>query len=70
MTVYFTSCVPAALRLNGAYVRVIDGFARRVEVAAGDRVFVEAVPSDDRLPANFMLRGAPPTSAPIVPTYS
>lgn len=64
MTVYFTSCVPAALRLNGAYVGVIDGFARRVEVAAGDRVFVEAVPSDDRLPANFMLRGAPPISAP------
>lgn len=54
MTVYFISCVAAALRLNGAYAGIIDEFARRVDGVEGD-VFAEAVPSDNRHAVNFML---------------
>lgn len=54
MTIYFLSEVPAALRLNGTYAGIIDGFVRRAEGAEGE-IFVEAVPSDNRLPVNFML---------------
>lgn len=55
MTVYFLSSTPAALRLNGEYAGVIDNFPRRTEIGEGEEAFVEAVPSDNRLPVNFML---------------
>ena len=55
MTVYFLSCVPAALRLNGTYAGVIDGFTRRTEAEDGSPLFVEAVPSDNRMGVNFLL---------------
>lgn len=69
MTVYFLSCVPAALRLDGIYVGVIDNFTRRAEVEDGGRVFVEALPSDNKMPVNFILDGAfissPPSFADV-----
>lgn len=69
MTVYFLSSTPAALRLNGAYMGVIDGIVRRVEVGEGEPLFVEAVPSDNRMPVNFMLDdnflAAPPPFADL-----
>ena len=64
MTVYFLSCVPAALRLNGTYVGVIDDFVRRVEAEEGERFFVEATPSDNKMPVNFILDDAFVSSPP------
>ena len=55
MTLYFLSPVPAALRLNGQYVGVIDCFERRVE-AQGD-LLAEITPSDNGLPLCFMING-------------
>lgn len=55
MTVYFLSFTPAALRLNGEYVGIIDTFIRRTEAEEGASIFVEAIPSDNRAPVNFML---------------
>lgn len=54
MMVYFLSDVPAALRLNGCYVGMADAIPRRVEMEDGE-IFVEAVPSDNRMPVNFLL---------------
>ncbi len=63
MTVYFLSRTPAALRLDGAYAGIIDDIPRRIEAEEGAEIFVEAVPSDDRLPVNFMF-GAKFLAAP------
>ncbi len=64
MTVYFVSSTPAALRLDGKYVGIIDSFARRTELCVPLRAFAEAAPSDNRQPVNFMLDGAFLSSPP------
>lgn len=67
MTLYFLSPVPAALRLNGQYVGVIDCFERKVEIQ-GD-VFAEITPSDGGLPLCFIIDAdffrSPPASADV-----
>ncbi len=49
--------MPAALKLNGLYLGVIDKFERRVEIGDGERVFAEAVPADNSQPLNFFIDG-------------
>ncbi len=55
MRIYFLSCVPAALKLDGAYLGVIDGFERFVDLEEGKRVFAEAVPTNGLLAASFFI---------------
>ncbi|MDE6613070.1 MAG: hypothetical protein K2K28_00755, partial [Clostridia bacterium] len=52
---YFLSCVPAALKLNGLYLGTVDGFERHVELDKADRVLAELIPSDNLQPVNFFL---------------
>lgn len=44
MRVYFLSAVRAALKLDGQFVGIIDGFERYAEFSAGDRPFCELIP--------------------------
>lgn len=55
MRIYFLSAVPAALKLNGLYLGVIDKFERRVDIGEGERVFAEAVPADNSQSLNFFI---------------
>ena len=55
MTVYFLSCTPAALKLNGLYLGTIDGFERHIELEPKDSVLAEIVPLNNLQPLNFSL---------------
>ena len=55
MRIYFLSCLPAALKLNGLYLGTIDGFERHIELDPADSVLAEIVPSDNLQPLNFFL---------------
>lgn len=55
MTVYFTSCIPAALKLNGLYLGTVDGFERHIELDPSDNVLAELVPYNNLQPLNFSL---------------
>ena len=44
MRVYFLSERPAALKLNGAYMGLIDSFEKFVEIGEGQKLLAEAVP--------------------------
>lgn len=55
MTVYFLSCLPAALKLNGLYVGTVDGFERHIDLNPADSVFAEIVPGDNLQQLNFFL---------------
>lgn len=55
MRIYFLSCLPAALKLNGLYLGTIDGFERHIELDPADGVLAEIVPSDNAQPLNFFL---------------
>lgn len=43
--------------MNGAYMGIIDGFERFVDLDGNDRVLAEAVPDGDFLPVNFFIDG-------------
>lgn len=45
----------AALKLNGAYMGVIDSFERFVDVKSGDKILAEVVPDGDLLPVSFFI---------------
>lgn len=54
MRVYFVSCVPAALKLGGQYVGIIDSYERFCEI--GERgELVEIVPDGNLQPVNFFI---------------
>ncbi len=55
MRVYFLSCTPAALRLNGMYIGTVDGFERHIELNPSDSVFAEITPGDNLHGVNFFL---------------
>lgn len=55
MTLYFLSKTPAALRLNGCYAGIIDGFERRIETAQGENVLAEIVPGNNAEGLNFFI---------------
>lgn len=55
MRVYFLSCIPAILKLNGMYIGIIDGFERHVELDPQDGVFAEIIPGENLDAFNFFL---------------
>lgn len=55
MRVYFLSERPAALKLNGTYMGVIDSFERFADVDPADKILAEAVPDGDALPLSFFI---------------
>lgn len=55
MRVYFLSCTPAVLKLNGMYAGYVDGFERHVELSLSDCIMAEIVPGDNLQPVNFFL---------------
>lgn len=55
MRVYFLSCRPAALKLNGIYLGMVDGFERHVELDPKDKVFAEFLPADNFQSVNICL---------------
>lgn len=48
----------AALKLNGAYLGVIDSFERFVDVDGGGKILAEVVPDGDALPLSFFIEDA------------
>ena len=69
MTVYFLSCTPAVLKLNGIYLGTIDGFERHIELDPKDCVLAEIVPLNNLQLLNFALDerffSAPPPFADV-----
>lgn len=69
MRVYFLSCVTAALKLNGIYLGVINGFEKFVELDPADGIFAEVIPADELQPAGFIIDEkfltAPPNFADV-----
>ena len=57
MRVYFLSCLPAILKLNGMYIGTIDGFERHIELDPKDRIFAEIIPDENLHGVNFFLDG-------------
>ena len=55
MRLYFLSERTAALKLDGAYLGIIDCFERFVDIGEGQRIFVEAVPDGDAAPVSFFI---------------
>lgn len=55
MRVYFLSCIPAVLKLNGMYIGTIDGFERHIELDVKDKVFAEIIPDENLHGINFFL---------------
>lgn len=55
MRVYFVSCTPSALKLNGLYIGTIDGFERHIELNPSEKIFAEVLPHDNSQPVNFVL---------------
>lgn len=55
MRIYFLSCKPAVLKLNGLYVGKIDLFERHIEIELSDSVLAEIVPGENLQPVNFFI---------------
>ncbi|MCM1438580.1 MAG: hypothetical protein NC131_05145 [Roseburia sp.] len=55
MRIYFLSERCAALKLNGAYLGVIDGFERFTDIESGGKIFAEVLPEGDALPLGFFI---------------
>ncbi len=55
MRVYFLSYRRAALKLNGIYVGLIDGFERHIELNLDDEVFAEIIPENNAAGINFII---------------
>ncbi len=72
MRIYFTSSAPAALKLDGQYCGIIDGFERYAEVLPCG-AFAEIVPEGGYLPVNFFTRkdffSAPPENVSVYNIY-
>ena len=64
MRIYFLSCVPAILKLNGLYAGGVDLFERQIDVDLNDNILAEVVPGENLQPANFFLDGKILTSPP------
>lgn len=57
MRIYFLSERTAGLKLNGAYLGLIDGFERFVETDDDPKILAEAVPDGDALPLSLIIDG-------------
>lgn len=55
MRVYFLTCTPAVLKLNGLYAGGTDMFERHIEVDLNDNVLAEIVPGENLQPVNFFI---------------
>lgn len=55
MRIYFLSCTPAILKLNGVYAGKIDLFERHLEVDLTCNMLCEIVPGDNLQPVNFFI---------------
>lgn len=55
MRIYFLSERTAALKLNGAYLGVIDSFERFVDLGNDEKILAEVVPDGDALPLSFFI---------------
>lgn len=64
MRIYFLSCTPAILKLNGVYAGGVDLFERYVEVDLNDNMLAEIVPGENLQPVNFFLNPDLLTSPP------
>ena len=64
MRIYFLSCVPAILKLNGLYAGGVDLFERHIDVDLNDNILAEVVPGENLQPANFFLNEKILTSPP------
>ncbi|MDE6690834.1 MAG: hypothetical protein K2K04_02580 [Clostridia bacterium] len=64
MRIYFLSERTAALKLNGAYLGVIDSFERFVDVENGEKILAEVVPDGDALPLSFFIEDSLFSSPP------
>lgn len=64
MRIYFLSCTPSILKLNGQYAGGVDLFERYTEVDLNDSILAEIVPGENLQPVNFFLNAdllaAPP----------
>ena len=57
MRIYFLSERTAALKLDGAYIGLIDGFERFVDADDGAKILAEIVPQGDARPISFFIDG-------------
>ncbi len=55
MRIYFLSCKPAVLKLNGLFAGGIDLFERHIELELSDSVLAEIVPGENLQPVNFFI---------------
>ena len=55
MRIYFLTCTPAVLKLNGLYAGGTDMFERHIEIDLSDNVLAEIVPGDNLQPVNFFI---------------
>ncbi|MDE7380402.1 MAG: hypothetical protein K2N14_05045 [Clostridia bacterium] len=55
MRIYFLSERPAALKLDGAYLGLIDGFEKFVDVDPNAKILVEVLPDGNALPISFFI---------------
>lgn len=55
MRIYFLSCAPAILKLNGEYAGGVDLFERHIEIDLNDNMLAEIVPGDNLQPVNFFV---------------
>lgn len=69
MRLYFLSVRQAALKLDGAYLGIIDGFERFVDIEQGAKILAEVIPAGDARPVSFFideeLFKAPPDFADV-----
>lgn len=65
MRIYFLSCKPAVLKLNGEFVGRVDQFERFTELKLSDGTLAEIVPDGNLQPLNFFINesllAAPPS---------
>lgn len=64
MRVFFLSEKPCALSVGGAYLGIVDGFERSVELDPADSLFCELVPIGEFLPVRFLFNESFLTNPP------
>lgn len=64
MRIYFLSCTPAILKLNGTYSGGVDLFERYEEIDLNDNLLAEIVPGENLQPVNFFINSDLLTSPP------
>lgn len=55
MRIYFLSCTPSILKLNGQYAGGVDLFERHIDVDLNDNILAEIVPGENLQAVNFFL---------------